>query len=117
MVAYDDERLELRFSSNGEDYTISCLGLPSAIHNHLVLVGAWTLLKTKKHPLSAWEGIKQGKYVRKRTKHLPKTVQAYAILNDVPEYEVWEQWKELTNEQKKEISRDKEIRKVIIDLS
>jgi hypothetical protein len=100
-VQYDDDNLIAKFTNNGKEYEISCLGLPPNVVHRLVLVGAVTLLSKRKNPYEVWNLIKQGDFKRGRRKHLPKTVRAYAILKDVPETEVWEYWKGLSSEEKK----------------
>jgi hypothetical protein len=113
---YDTEALTATFNKNGTEHTISCLGLPSSVVARLVLVGAVHLISKRKDPMEAWDIIRKGGFKRVRRKNLPKTVLAYAALKDVEVHEVWKHWQTLTQEERKELRRNKEIRKMVIEL-
>jgi hypothetical protein len=113
---YDDDNLTAKFTNNGKEYEISCMGLSTEVVHRLVLVGAVSLLSNKRNPYEVWNRIKQGDFKRGRRKNLPKTVRAYALLKNMPETQVWEYWKGLSSEEKKELSQNREIRKAVIDL-
>ena len=97
-----EQSITLTFGEQEETFSLHGLTTDTCIY--LALEGIAARLKNRKNPMRVWERFKAGK-----KKKYPATVKALSKINSLDLDQVMEEWKGLSAEQRRKLTRTPEV--------
>lgn len=113
-IDYKNLKVDVNTKKGKKTYYLDAF--PMEVYQWLACYGFAYFISNKVDPDRTFERLKQGKIGGKIRSRYPKAVRAMSLIMEVPLESAWKQWKGWSKDERREMMKNPEIQKKMIDL-